>query len=49
MKQQQTNLNKSGSEVGGKTIHKMRTFDQTNKSKKALKKEAKKKLIDEQD
>ena len=49
MKQQQTNMNKSGTEVGSKTIHRMRTFDQTNKSKKALKKEAKKKMIDEKD
>jgi hypothetical protein len=42
-------LNKSGTEVGNKAIHKMRAFDQSNKSKKALKKEAKKKLVEEQD
>jgi hypothetical protein len=42
-------MNKSGTEVGGKANHKMRTFDQSNKSKKALKKEAKKKMVEEQD
>lgn len=41
-KQEQTNVNRSGSNVGGKTVHKMRTFDQSRKSKKTLKKEAKK-------
>ena len=42
-KQEQTNMNKSGSTVGGKQVHKMRTFNESNKSKKALKKEQKKK------
>lgn len=44
-KQEQTNMNRSGTTVG---IHKMRTFDQSNKSKKALKKEAKKKAQGEE-
>ena len=48
-KQEQTNMNKSGTTVGGTPIHKMRTFGESNKSKKQKKKEAKKKAKEEEE
>ena len=41
-------MTKSGQAVGNGTPHKMRTFNQSNKSKKSLKKEAKKKAAAEE-